>query len=135
LSEHIIDKYAGKAGIERKTISKATMDKLIKYSYPGNIRELENIIRNALVLSMGSIIEPEDIPVFNPEDYGTESSFTLPDKPIDIAEYIDSIERKIIINALEKNNWSRIKTAEFLNITERVLRYKINKFDIKKDTV
>ncbi len=132
LAKHFLEKYSNENNMTGKTLSRKTMDKLIKYDYSGNIRELENIIKNALILSMGEVIEPEDIPVFISNEYEHENSLELPDKPIDIESYISDIEKRIIINALDKNEWSRIKTAEYLNITERVLRYKMNKFSIKK---
>ncbi len=131
LVDFFINKYTKEDGLEKKVINSKTMDKLIKYDYPGNIRELENIIRNSMVLSMGNEIEAEDIPVFNVNDYEEELSIYLPEKPIDINEYISTIEKRIIEKALEKHNWSRVKTAEYLNVTERVLRYKIDKFNLK----
>ncbi|HOJ44413.1 MAG TPA: helix-turn-helix domain-containing protein, partial [Syntrophorhabdaceae bacterium] len=97
---------------------------LLRYDYPRNIRELENIIERAIVLSRGDLLTVEDF--FN-------HAYTFePKKENSIKEVITSVERDMILEALLKNNWVQTKAANSLNMSERVLRYKMKKYGIKR---
>jgi DNA-binding NtrC family response regulator len=105
--------------------STAALDILIKYPYPGNVRELEHIIQRTITLARGDIIQPVDLPE-EIRHYQATTRGTL-------MERMDALEREIILSALEKKNWVQTQAAELLDINERVLRYKMKKHGISKD--
>jgi len=117
--EFFVKKYSGKD----ISFSSDAIDILIKYSYPGNVRELEHIIQRTITLSRGRIIRPDDLPhelsLFEATTKGT------------LNERIEALEKDAIFTALEKNDWVQTKAAESLGISERVLRYKMEKLGIK----
>jgi two-component system response regulator AtoC len=105
--------------------STATMDTLLKYPYPGNVRELEHIIQRTITLARGEIIHPVDLPE-EIRHYQATTRGTL-------VERLDALERELILSALEKRNWVQTQAAELLGIDERVLRYKMKKHVISKE--
>ena len=115
---------------EEKTIEGITaeaMNVLVQYSYPGNIRELENVIERAVVFCEGSFITMGDIPVFLKETLEDDlvlEGLTLPEK-------VNKLEKNEIQRALRKNGGIKSKAARALGITERILSYKIKTYGIK----
>ncbi len=105
-------------------ISDAAMDKLVKYRWPGNVRELEHTIQRVVTLSRGSVIKASDIDIETVQD--------LEESGGDLQGKIEALERREIIKALENNGWVQTKAAEELGISERVLRYKMKKYQIKR---
>ena len=100
------------------------LDILIKYPFPGNVRELEHIVQRTATLARNEIIRPADLPR-EIRHHSTVSHGTL-------AESLEAVEREMIISALEKTDWVQTKAAELLGISERVLRYKMKKGGIRK---
>ncbi|MFN3871536.1 MAG: sigma-54-dependent transcriptional regulator [Ignavibacterium sp.] len=130
LIEHFIKKYAeenNKSGIE---ISKEAIDYLMKYNYPGNVRELENIIERAVVLSRQNIITVNDLPS-NVKGFKTETDPLLEENKT-LNEQVEALEKKLIYDALMKANGNQSLAGRMLGITERNLRYKMQKYGIKK---
>ncbi|RPI68481.1 MAG: sigma-54-dependent Fis family transcriptional regulator, partial [Ignavibacteriales bacterium] len=129
LLEHFISKYSKENNKGNVEISKEAVDVLLKYNYPGNVRELENIIERAVVLCRDNIITSSDIPNsirgFRQEDDISLSGST-------IAEQVESLEKKLIYDALNKSNGNQTLAAKILGLTERNIRYKIQKYGIKK---
>ncbi len=124
LVDFFIKRFATRHRKEIRGITKEARDALLRYDYPGNIRELENIIERAIVLSRGDLLTVEDF--FN-------HAYTFePKKENSIKEVITSVERDMILEALLKNNWVQTKAANSLNMSERVLRYKMKKYGIKR---
>ena len=122
LIDHFILKYSKE---NQKTISGITQEAksiLVKYDYPGNIRELENIIERAIVIARDEVITKKDIPV-------TVTSVQKEDQK-DTSSYIElmtleAAEKKLIELALAKHNGIQTRAAKELGISERALRYKI----------
>lgn len=130
LIEYFIKKYSEeneKAGIE---ISKEAIDLLMKYNYPGNVRELENIIERAVVLSRQNIITVNDLPP-NVKGFKTETDPIFDDSRT-LNEQVEALEKKLIFDALTKANGNQSLAGRMLGITERNLRYKMQKYGIKK---
>ncbi len=120
LVEHFIERYASRP----LRLAPETLDVLVKYSYPGNVRELEHIIQRSLALARGNLLRPMDLPpqVRRPE---------MPDQG-PLQERLAAVEREILTSALGKADWVQTHAAERLGISERVLRYKMGKYGIRK---
>jgi len=100
------------------------LDMLIKYPFPGNVRELEHMVQRTVTLTRGPSIKPGDLPEeVRHFQLTTEGS---------LAERLEAVEHEMILSALEKSNWVQTKAAERLGISERVLRYKMKKGSIRK---
>jgi two-component system NtrC family response regulator len=108
-----------------KGFTREARDMLIKYDYSGNVRELENIIERALVLTRGEYISREDLPPI--PDKGQ------PSLEGNMNELIEAMEKRMITEALANNDWIQTKAASHLGLSERMLRYKIKKYNIMKE--
>ncbi|MDN3514889.1 MAG: sigma-54 dependent transcriptional regulator [Candidatus Brocadia sp.] len=106
-------------------VSREALNKLMSYTWPGNIRELENVIERAVILCKGKIVEPVDIPLYQEK---TGSLQDLSGKPLQVL--MDQVERQVIINTLESTGADKEKTAKILQISRASLYNKINKHKI-----
>jgi two-component system NtrC family response regulator len=107
-----------------KGFTKEARDALIKYDFPGNVRELENIVERAVVLTRGEYVSREDLPTLaEKRDVNLEG---------DMKDVVGSVEKRMIIDALAKAGWIQTKAAELIGISERMLRYKLRKYGIRK---
>jgi two-component system response regulator PilR (NtrC family) len=131
LVQYFIDKYSKELNKKINKISSEAMKMLIEYDYPGNIRELENIIERSITLEKGNIITKNSLP-FNIKDIEKKWGEYV-ELPINLEKYIEDLERNLIIKALMKSNGIKKKTAELLNITLRSLRYKLVKYKIREE--
>ena len=137
LIDYFLDKYSKKHNVEPKKLSTKAQDILMKYHYPGNIRELENIIQYTMLFSLSDVVYVEDLPI-EPSIKKKLEDTKSPTGPISSAfsdslkEYIESIERDIIIKFLEECNWNQSKTSSKLGMSEFTLRYKMKKYEIKR---
>ena len=134
LVEVLVDKVSRHIGVPRPAISDAAMAKLLDYSYPGNVRELENILERAVTLCVGEVVRPEDIQL----RHGAANAEPAEDDQDDedgagegLEGQLAHIERDAIINALEQTRYNKTKAAELLGITFRQLRYRIKKLGIE----
>lgn len=130
LIEHFIKKYSEENDKPKLEISKEAFDILMKYNYPGNVRELENIIERAVVLSRQNIITVNDLPQ-SVKGFKTEGDPIL-DEGKSLNEQVEALEKKLIYDALSKANGNQSLAGRMLGITERNLRYKMQKYGIKK---
>ena len=106
------------------------MDKLLTYAYPGNVRELENILERAVTLCAENRIAPEDILL--KQGPGLELPAVGDDAGSDGLEgQLEHIEREAIIKALEQTRYNKTKAAELLGMTFRQLRYRVKKLGIE----
>ena len=126
LCNHFLKKCSGEMNKEIKDFSREAFDIIMKYDFPGNIRELENMIERATILCRGSRIILDDLPpnVFAPNDL-------LQSEPSGgLEQQVETLEKKMIIVELRKCGGNQSKAARNLKITERKLRYKMGKYGI-----
>lgn len=104
------------------SFSPEAVNTLIKYPFPGNVRELEHIVQRSVTLARGPVIHPDDLPE-EIRHHGDVTQGTL-------EERLNAVEQQMIRSALEKSDWVQTQAAEILGISERVLRYKMGKAGI-----
>ena len=126
LVDHFIQKFSKKEGKNIEGISSEAMNILVQYKFPGNIRELENVIERAVVFNETGTIASKDLPVFlreKSEDDLRNSDLTLTGK-------IQKLEVAEIKRALRENNGVQSRAARSLGISERMLRYKMKNYKL-----
>ncbi len=101
------------------------------YRWPGNVRELENVVERLVVLSAGNEIAFEDLPEFLRREPPALESIRLDLPPHGIS--LESVERELILKALEKFNWNQTQAAEYLDVSRRTLIYRMEKYGFKRD--
>ncbi|MBU2056004.1 MAG: sigma-54 dependent transcriptional regulator [Proteobacteria bacterium] len=127
LIEHFLKRYAAENGKEIAGLTSEAQDVLLKYDYPGNVRELENIIERAVVIAREAVIFLEDLPFreameATPEGGKAEGL---------LRGSMEDLERKLIVEAMEKAGDHQTHAAEILGISERMLRYKLKKYGLR----
>jgi two-component system, NtrC family, response regulator PilR len=132
LTRHFIEKYAREFNKEVRMISSYAMELLMGYAFPGNIRELENIIERGVAMETSNIILPENL-VLSVEADAVEKNFDLniPDTGIDLNTELEKIEKIIIEKALRKTKGVKTKAAEILGVTSDSLKYRIEKLGVE----
>lgn len=132
LVQAFIKKYCEKMGILEKKISLDAMRVLENYNWPGNIRELENVIERAVTLEPSDVIRLSSFPKHIVSIPLKERPiFDLPEEGIDFQRHIDEISKRLILQALERTDWNQTKAAQLLNISFRSIRYYVKKFNLK----
>ena len=129
LVDYFLKKYNRENQKNITSISKEARDLLLRYDYPGNVRELENIMERAVVLSRGSALSAQDLPA-NLQEGRAETGLDHPPEAGSLPRKLEGLERQMISRALERNGGVQTKAAEELGISERVLRYKLKKYKI-----
>ena len=131
LTKHFIEKYSREFGKEIITISAYALELLMQYPFPGNIRELQNIIERSVALETSNIILPENLILSR--EIGEEEEKTIPDLPDDGLNLNDELaifEKGLIEQALEKAGGSKSRAAELLKISYDSLHYRSEKLGI-----
>ena len=127
LINHFLVKFAAENGKNIQGLTAEARDVLLKYDYPGNVRELVNIMERAVVIARSQYITIDDLPFksdFLPVESYKKSSGAL-------RKSVDELEKNLIIEAMEKTQDNQTKAAEILGISERMLRYKLKKYGLK----
>jgi two-component system response regulator PilR (NtrC family) len=131
LVDVLLDRVSKQIGVKRPEIADEALEKLLNYAYPGNVRELENILERAVTLCSGGRIEPDDIQL--KQGGGFDLPAAAEDLPSDGLEgQLEHIEREAIVKALEQTRYNKTKAAELLGMTFRQLRYRVKKLGIEQ---
>jgi two-component system response regulator PilR (NtrC family) len=134
LAKHLLGRLAERNGIDEPELSNDALNKLISHSFPGNVRELENTLERAMAWCDGSMISADDLglPEQAPKSatIQSESEDNMPAN-VNLEDYLEGIERRVINTALEHNRWNKTATAENLGISFRALRYRLKKLDLR----
>lgn len=138
LAEFLIQKLAENHGIKAPVITDKAMATLQKYNYPGNVRELENILERAITLCESNEITivdlqlpASDIATATTEEKSKPTPRPNPGENESLEDYIQRVERAAIENAMDKTGQNKTKAAKLLGITFRALRYKLEKLGIE----
>ncbi len=126
LVDHFIQKYSEKEGKKIEGISSEAMNMLVQYKFPGNIRELENVIERAVVFCETDTITSTDLPVFLRE----KKEEDLMEVDLALTSKVQKLEVAEIKRALRENNGIKSRAARALGITERMLGYKIKNYNL-----
>ncbi|RME14726.1 MAG: sigma-54-dependent Fis family transcriptional regulator [Bdellovibrio sp.] len=134
LARYFLKKYNEKLGKNISDISDEAMNILKKYDYPGNVRELENIIERTVALEGGATILPESLPplVTTPSGRKMASSheIEITEEGIDLDKVIGQIEKELLIKAIHAANGVKKRAAKLLNISFRSMRYRVEKYGL-----
>jgi len=133
LAEHFLDKYRAIVGKPIPGgISKAALECLENHSWPGNVRQLENVIERAVALEASDQIQPESLPVevrTGAAGRG-ELDVVLPDSGIDLEEHLEDLRRRYMLEALDRCGGVQTRAAELLGMTFRSFRYFAKKYEL-----
>lgn len=134
LANHFLKKYTDRLAKTVGAISADAMELLKKYDYPGNVRELENIIERTVALEAGATILPESLPPFVNTPSGrklaSSQEIEIGADGIDLDKILGQIEKELIIKAIHNTNGIKKRAAKLLHITFRSMRYRVEKYGL-----
>ncbi len=154
LAEFFLERLSASNGLEKPELATDALNALLNYGFPGNIRELENILERAMTLCENDIIHSDDLQLqastrtlptkasYDGEDVD-DMDFTAGDSPVaahpeantpipdDLPQYLDDMEKQVITKALEEARYNKTMAAKRLGITFRALRYRLKKLGLE----
>ncbi len=133
LVNHFVRKYSTDTGKEIEGISPEALELLLGYNFPGNVRELENIIERSITLEATPMIADRHIRSYLNErmiSKGIPPTLEIPEEGIDLNKVVEDLEKAFILKALEQTDGVKKKAAEILGMNFRAMRYKLAKYDL-----
>jgi Nif-specific regulatory protein len=132
LADHFLQKYGEMYGKNIKRISTSAINMMMAYHWPGNVRELENCMERAVLTASDEVIHGYNLPPSLQTSDETHTSI-FPRDGADLKTMIESYEKEIIIDALKKHRGNAAATARYLNTTQRIINYRIQKLGVNPD--
>jgi len=129
LIEHFLRRFAEKNGKTIRGLTPEAREILLRYDYPGNVRELENIVERAVVLTRDDVIGSGDLPLTVQEPEIAEGG----DRETNITVAVEALERRMIRDALAQSDGVQTRAADLLGLGERGLRYKLVKYGFREE--
>jgi two-component system NtrC family response regulator len=131
LITHFSDKIARENNVQPKSYTPEALNYLIGYEWPGNIRQLQNVIERCLVLGAGDVISIDNLPPeIREEEAQFKSAVDLLPVELDLADTLEKIEAALVRRALVRAEFVQVKAAELLGISKSLLQYKLKKYGI-----
>lgn len=133
LTSYFIEKFNKKFGREISGISSEVQKAFLDYHWPGNVRELEHILEHAFILCRHNTITMEHLPPDFTASVCSDTEETTKDGPSPFQKDRQAIERRALLQAMEKTGWNKARAARLLGISQRTLYRKISEYNIKRD--
>lgn len=134
LANHFLNKYNSRLGKQIGAISREAMELMKKYDYPGNVRELENIIERTVALEGGATVLPESLPPFVNTPTGRKMASShdieITEEGLDLEKVVGQIEKELLIKAIHAAGGVKKRAAKLLGITFRSMRYRVEKYNL-----
>jgi DNA-binding NtrC family response regulator len=136
LIDHFIRKFNEENNKNVKGVSKEALELMMNYEWPGNVRELENLVERVIALTPNEHIQPNELPLslINISKINGLKEYIL-DGKVPFLKAEEEFERGIILDALKRTNYVQSHAAEMLGISRRILKYKMDKLGINRDTL
>jgi len=131
LAEHFLKESAASSDKPEKSLAPETMAYLMEYDWPGNVRELENEIRRLAALSGTSPVISAEFVSPHIRNAPPSPAMTIPDQPRDLHATIEDIEKRIILNTLNRHRWNKSRTARMLGLSRDGLRKKMLRYGVQ----
>lgn len=133
LVNHFVEKFSREIGKEELPMDAEALDKLMTYDYPGNVRELENIVERAVALSRGGAISISAFPdtILRPQE--VSYSCQISEKGVDLEELVNNYERSLLTEAMRASGGIKKRAAQLLGISFRSFRYRFEKLGLDED--
>ena len=127
LANHILERLAAQDGVQLSTLSERAVEALERYAFPGNVRELENILERAMTLCDGNVIGVDDLAIQKAAALDEQADHVADDA---LDAVLESVEKQTILNALEQSRWNKTAAAKLLGISFGALRYRMQKLGL-----
>ncbi|MBZ0264995.1 sigma-54 dependent transcriptional regulator [bacterium] len=132
LVEHFVQRFSELNGKPVEGMSREALDTLMKYQWQGNVRELENVVESAVVMTRGTVISERELPpeVRQEINPAIDSSDVLYDSSLPLGERLENFEKSVILAALDENGGNRSETARQLGMSEKNIRDRLKRWEV-----
>jgi two-component system response regulator PilR (NtrC family) len=127
LADQILIRLAQQSGLDKPRLEKSALEHLCRYPFPGNVRELENILERSTTLCENNRITNDDLLLPEQPDAAVTQSDGKP-----LEDYLGEVEKQALVHALEETRWNRTAAAKKLGISFRALRYRLSKLGLDR---